>query len=154
VSHSPEQHRPQPDPSPEPAAAFEGVRRAHATELAEDYVEAIAQIIAREGQCRVRDLAEQFGVTHVTVTRAVSRLAEQGLVETEPYRPISLTPRGHRMADAARHRHEIVLRFLLALGVPPATAERDAEGMEHHISPQTLERLEIFLTGREERSAE
>ena len=120
----------------------------HSKELAEDYCEAIDDTIARDGRCRVRDLAEQFGVTHVTVTRAVSRLAEQGLVETEPYRPITLTEKGRRLAAAARHRHEIVLRFLLAMGVTPATAERDAEGMEHHISAETLARLEAFLAER------
>jgi len=130
-------------------SAFEEVRRAHATELAEDYVEAIEDVIGRAGQCRVRDLAEQFGVTHVTVTRAVARLVDQGLVETEPYRPITLTERGRQLAAAARYRHEIVLRFLLSIGVSPATAEVDAEGMEHHISGETLQKLEQFLSRSE-----
>jgi hypothetical protein len=51
----------------------ERTRDDHATELAEDYVEAIADLIEAHGQCRIRDLARHFGVTHVTVNRAVSR---------------------------------------------------------------------------------
>lgn len=127
------------------APAFRAVRKAHATELAEDYVEAIAGFIERQGQCRVKDLSERFGVTHVTVTRTVSRLVDQGLARTEPYRPITLTPAGLAMARAARRRHDIVLRFLDWLGVSPATAKADAEGIEHHISPETLEALESLL---------
>jgi len=123
------------------ASAHERTRRDHATEIAEDYVEAVAEIEAARGACRVVDLAERFGVTHVTVIRTVRRLEEEGLVETEPYKPIGLTARGEKLARECRARHEIVYRFLLAIGVEPAVAAVDAEGMEHHVSEATLERL-------------
>lgn len=135
---------------PMPGEAFRRVRDAHATELAEDYVEAIAETIEREGECRVKHLAEKFGVTHVTVTKAVSRLVEQGLAETARQRPIELTAAGERLARECKRRHGIVLAFLRALGVSERAAEVDAEGIEHHISPETLERLRAFA---EERSA-
>lgn len=117
-------------------------RRDHATETAEDYVEAIADIIEHEGSCRVVDLAKRFDVTHVTVTRIVSRLQKEGYVETEPYRPISLTGKGVRLARESHRRHEIVYRFLLSIGVPDEVADIDAEGIEHHVSPETLQRFE------------
>lgn len=123
-------------------------RRAHATELAEDYVEAIDEIEREKGECRVTDLARQFGVTHVTVNRTVSRLQRDGLAETQPYAPVTLTRRGRRLADASRKRHEVVLQFLLALGVSEDTARIDAEGIEHHVSDETLRAMKQFSEGR------
>jgi len=117
-------------------------RRDHATETAEDYVEAIAEIGDRHGSCRVVDLARRFAVSHVTVTRIVARLKEDGLVHTEPYRPVALTAKGKRLAANSQRRHQIVYRFLLAIGVDPRTAAIDAEGIEHHVSPATLERFQ------------
>ncbi|MCA9087166.1 MAG: manganese-binding transcriptional regulator MntR [Planctomycetaceae bacterium] len=120
-------------------------RSDHSTEVAEDYVEAIAQRIQDHGVCRAMDLARQFAVSHVTVNRTVSRLQRDGLVTTTPYAPIELTAKGRKMADASAHRHDIVYRFLLALGVDEQTARVDSEGMEHHVSPETLQRMQQFI---------
>ncbi len=114
-------------------------RHDHSTEIAEDYVEAVAEITTEGSSCRVVDLAKYFGVSHVTVNRTVGRLQNEGLVKTEPYKPIKLTPKGKRLADKCRERHEIVYQFLLAIGVDPQTAAIDAEGIEHHVSPKTLD---------------
>lgn len=130
--------------SPE-SQPFQRTRRDHASEIAEDYVEAIADLIGEHGRCRVRDLAECFGVTHVTVVRTVQRLERDGLIVTEPYKPIELTPQGARLAEECRARHDIVLRFLIALGVPESVAAVDTEGIEHHVSPETLKRFEAFI---------
>jgi DtxR family manganese transport transcriptional regulator len=124
---------------------FEKVRRDHATETAEDYVEAVSDILHRHGICRVKNLAEHMGVSHVTVTRIVSRLEQAGLVETAPYRPIRLTAEGERLAAESRRRHRTVLAFLLALGVPEDEAQRDTEGIEHHVGPATLKRMAAYL---------
>ncbi len=123
---------------------FAKVRADHSRETAEDYVEAISDIIHRQGTCRVKDMAKQMCVSHVTVVRTVARLAKEGLATSEPYRPIRLTAKGERLAARSRHRHEIVLSFLLALGVRPVDAARDAEGIEHHVSPDTLKRMKAF----------
>ena len=117
---------------------YHTTRLAHRDEIAEDYVEAIAQLIARHGEARVKHLAELMGVSHVTVTRTVTRLQREDLVTTEPYRPIELTGKGKRMAAASEKRHRTVLEFLVAAGVSPAQAEIDAEGIEHHVSAATL----------------
>ena len=122
-------------------------RRDHATETAEDYVEAIGNIVEQHGSCRVADLARQFAVSHVTISRIVARLQDQGLVETRPYRPVSLTPKGKRLATKSRRRHEIVYQFLIAIGVDPPTAAIDAEGIEHHVSRKTLARFKQIAAG-------
>ena len=128
-----------------PINRFAKVRADHARETAQDYVEAVADILYRSGECRVKDLAEHIGVSHVTVSRIITRLQREGLVDTEPYRPIRLTPRGEQLAAISRRRHETVLGFLLALGVPDADARRDAEGIEHHVGVKTLERMAEFV---------
>jgi DtxR family transcriptional regulator, manganese transport regulator len=120
-------------------------RKDHATETAEDYVEAIAEILADNEVCRANDLARRFAVSHVTVHRIVTRLEGEGLLTTEPYKPIQLTAKGKRIAKASRERHELVYQFLLAIGVDPEIAEKDAEGIEHHASPNTLERFRKMI---------
>ena len=120
-------------------------RSDHATELAEDYVEAIADLIESQEVCRAVDLANQFQVSHVTVNRTIGRLLRDGYVKTEPYGPIELTDLGRKLADASRRRHEIVYAFLLAIGVNEAVAVSDSEGIEHHVSPETLTVMQAFL---------
>lgn len=132
----------------------ERTRDDHATELAEDYVEAIAELIETEGACRLVNLAAHFGVTHVTANRTVGRLQRDGLVTTEPYAPIELTAKGKRLAKASQRRHEIVYRFLLGLGVSKKTAAADSEGIEHHVSPETLRKMQHFLKQTEADSDE
>ncbi len=121
------------------AAAFQRMRDAHSTEMAEDYVELIGDLIAESGEARLTDLAENLGVTHATAAKVVQRLQREGLVESRPYRSIFLTEAGQAMAAASRERHRIVHDFLVAMGVSEMTAEADAEGMEHHVSAETLE---------------
>jgi len=123
-------------------------RRQHAQERAQDYVEAIADLIEERGEARATDLARQLGVTHVTVIRTVQRLQKEGLVTTRPYRSIFLTDTGRQLAARSKARHETVVAFLQALGVPDSAAEADAEGIEHHVSPETMAAFEKFLGRR------
>jgi DtxR family manganese transport transcriptional regulator len=118
-------------------------RRDHSQELAQDYVEMIAELITKTGEARLIDLARGLGVTHVTASRTLQRLQRQGLVTTQPYRSIFLTNPGRNLAKESRDRHEVVVRFLISLGVPSNVAESDAEGIEHHVSRETLA---AFLT--------
>jgi DtxR family manganese transport transcriptional regulator len=120
------------------AENFFQTRRKHASETAEDYVEAIASLTAETGEARVVDLAKLLGVTHVTVNRTVARLRRDGYVRSQPYRAIFLTRKGRDLAAACKRRHETVVAFLRSLGVSVRVAEMDAEGIEHHVSPQTL----------------
>jgi len=137
-----------PKSGPETAIYQHQTRLQHAQERAQDYVEVIAELIASRGEARATDLARSLGVTHVTVIRTVQRLQREGLVTTQPYRSIFLTEAGRKLAGKARARHEKVVAFLEALGVPPSTARADAEGIEHHVSDETLSAMEKFLNGK------
>ncbi len=131
--------KPQPDITH--TARFESTRAAHRDETAEDYVEAIAQLIEQTGTARISDLAQCMGVSHVTVTRIINRLSKEGLVTKEPRKPIHLTQAGQTMAEESHARHEIILAFLLAIGIDEHQAQIDTEGIEHHSSQQTLAAL-------------
>ena len=120
------------------AEGFRETRAARGRAVAQDYCELIADLIEQTGQARAVDVARRLGVAHPTVAKTLARLKREGLVRGERYRAIFLTESGERLAAAARHRHQVVLQFLEAIGVPPETARRDAEGMEHHVSEETL----------------
>ena len=126
-------------PDPHPVNRFARVRTARQAEVAEDYVELIADLTRQHGEARAADIARALGVTHVTVVKTIARLARDGLVTSKPYRAVFLTESGRLLADRAKKRHEIVWRFLVAIGVDPKVAHEDAEGMEHHASHATLE---------------
>jgi DtxR family manganese transport transcriptional regulator len=132
-------------PALPPAESFHRSRRDRAGEIAQDYVEAIADLSATLGEARVTDLARRLGVTHVTVNRTLARLQSAGYVNTKPYRAIFLTAAGQKLAMESKQRHETVVAFLLSLGIPKKVAELDAEGIEHHVSPETLVALECWL---------
>jgi DtxR family manganese transport transcriptional regulator len=127
------------------AARFARQREGDRTAIAEDYVELVADLLREEGEARPVEIARRMGVAQATVAATVTRLQRDGLVATKPYRGIFLTAAGEAMASAARERHELVVRFLLALGLDRATAEADAEGVEHHVSEATLEAFARFL---------
>ena len=140
--------RPSPRSAEVQASALRRTRHEHAMETAQDYVEAIADLRAAQGEARAVDLARRLGISHVTVIRTVARLQRDGYVSTRPYRSIFLTEKGSRLAEESRRRHDIVVAFLLALGVPDGIAQSDAEGIEHHVSPETLTAFEHFVTPR------
>jgi DtxR family manganese transport transcriptional regulator len=128
--------------------SLQRTREENAQETAQDYVEMIAELIAATGEARVTDLARRLGVTHVTVNRTIQRLCRDGLVTALPYRSIFLTDAGRKLSEESHRRHEIVGEFLKSLGVPDAVAYADAEGMEHHVSRETLDAFVRHLQRR------
>ena len=124
---------------------FRQVREARRLELVEDYVELISDLIADGGEARQVDIAERLGVAQPTVARMLQRLVRDGLVLQKPSRGAFLTDAGETLARASRTRHQTVEAFLVALGVPPDIARRDAEGIEHHVSPETLAVFAAYL---------
>lgn len=140
-------------PAPQPALidaeshaeGFRKARRARRTELVEDYIELIADFIETEGEARQVDIAQRLGVAQPTVAKMLRRLSEEGLISRKPYRGIFLTEAGKRLAAETRRRHQIVETFLRALGVSEEAARSDAEGIEHHVSAETLDAFERFI---------
>lgn len=126
------------------AGAFQAVREARRSELAEDYVELIAELIGLYGEARPVEIATRLGVTAPTVAKSLDRLAREGLVSRARYRSVFLTDQGRALAAECAARHDIVVRFLVRLGLDAETAEQDAEGIEHHVSARTLALFRAF----------
>ena len=131
------------------AESFRRTRAAHRSETAEDYVELVADLIGTRGEARAVDIAACLGISQATVANTVARLRREGLVEHRPYRSIFLTDAGRDLAETARRRHRLVVAFLRALGVPEETAARDAEGIEHHVSEETLAAFARFVEAKD-----
>ncbi|GAB3316849.1 manganese-binding transcriptional regulator MntR [Luteimonas notoginsengisoli] len=131
------------------AESFRQVREAHRLELVEDYVELISDLIRDGGEARQVDIAARMGVAQPTVAKMLKRLAKAGYVEQKPYRGVFLTAGGEALAQASRERHQVVEAFLLALDIDPDTARRDAEGIEHHVSADTVAAFARFVQMRQ-----
>ncbi|NRQ15143.1 manganese-binding transcriptional regulator MntR [Ensifer sesbaniae] len=125
--------------------SFRQTRNSRRTELVEDYVELIADLIADGGEARQVDIAHRLGVAQPTVAKMLKRLAAEGFIQQKPYRGVFLTARGNELAARSRERHHIVESFLCALGISPETARIDAEGIEHYVSAETLEAFKSHL---------
>ena len=133
---------------PSQAGRFKKARVAQSSALSEDYVELIADLIEAEGEARVTDIARRLGVSHATANKNINTMKREGLATSKPYRGVFLTEAGAALAARSRNRHRIVVDLLLAVGVPDEVAEQDAEGMEHHVSEQSLRAFEGFLKAR------
>ncbi|MEK1886439.1 MAG: manganese-binding transcriptional regulator MntR [Phyllobacterium sp.] len=126
--------------------SFRRTRNNRRTELVEDYVELIADLIEDGGEARQVDIALRLGVAQPTVAKMLKRLAVDGYIQQRRYRGIFLTDIGKQLAEQSRERHQIVESFLCAIGIGIETARIDAEGIEHHVSPETLEAFRRFVT--------
>lgn len=122
---------------------FIQTRKQHGDEIAEDYVELIADLISSKGSAKVADIAKLLGVSHVTVLRTLERLRKKGLLEDRD--GILLTEAGAKLAEFSHTRHLFLLKYLITLGVPEEIAAIDVEGMEHHISQVTMEAFQKHL---------
>lgn len=108
------------------------------TAAVEDYLERIAALIQTKGYARVVDIAAELKISQASVTTMVQRLDADGLVKYEKYRGMVLTSAGEEVANRIALRHELLTGFLRHFGLPEDVIFRDVEGMEHHISEETL----------------
>lgn len=112
----------------------------------EDYLRTIHVLKTRRGSVRVKDIAENLGITMPSVCSALKNLEGQGLVNHERYDRVILTGKGERVAADMVYRHRVIRDFLHdVLGIDHSIAEKDACGMEHSISPETLQSLIQFM---------
>ena len=112
---------------------------------AQDYLETIHELIETKGYAKVVEIAQRLGLKGPSVTRMIQKLSRQGFLKYEKYRGVIMTQKGEKTAIDMQHRHQLLRDFLISLGVNPKTADRDAEGMEHHVSPETLKCLARWL---------
>jgi Mn-dependent DtxR family transcriptional regulator len=111
----------------------------------EDYLEVIYELIERKGYATTIDISNYLNVSSPSVTKMVQKLDETGHVRYEKYRGITLTREGIAIAQGIRNRHSLLVEFLRIIGVNEGIANIDAEGLEHHMHPETLQKLEEFV---------
>jgi DtxR family Mn-dependent transcriptional regulator len=111
------------------------------------YLKVLLQLSRTHPVGRVRDISQELGLTPGTVSIGLKRLEESGLVERERYGGVMLTDPGAAVARCVTRRYEVLKSVLTEiLGVDPRTADLDACGMEHSVSPMTVNRMEALLT--------
>ncbi len=108
----------------------------------EDYLEVIYHLVHEKGYASTVDIAENLRVKPPTVSSMLQRLAARDYLVHEPYRGIRLTDKGAKIAKSVIARHSIISELLLMLGVEDKVAYQDTEGIEHHIQPVTINRIE------------
>jgi len=111
----------------------------------EDYLEVIYELVEYKGYATTIDMSEYLNVSSPSVTYMIQRLNESGHLNYEKYRGIRLTDKGTLVAKNIRERHGLLAEFLKIIGVDDDTTNKDAEGIEHHLQPKTLEKLEQFI---------
>ena len=87
-----------------------------------------------------------MNVSAPSVTKMLKKLDERGYLEYEKYHGINLTKKGNQIANTVKQKHSILLEFFEILGIGRETANRDAEGIEHHLNPKTIRQLRKFIT--------
>ncbi|MBI2006408.1 MAG: transcriptional regulator [Nitrosopumilales archaeon] len=126
-------------------AAHESIREGSSTRM-EDYLEVISELVELKGYATTLDISRYLSVSAPSVTKMLQRLDDAGYLEYEKYRGINLTQKGKQIAGTIRQKHGILLEFFEILGIGSDTANRDAEGLEHHINPKTIKQLRKFIT--------
>lgn len=112
------------------------------TARSEDYLEVAYRLIREKGYASISDISARLNVKPPTVSVMVSKLAAKGYLQHEKYRGMKLTEQGERVARSVIRRHSVIAEFLAMLGIEDEVAYEDTEGIEHHVHPTTLRRIE------------
>jgi Mn-dependent DtxR family transcriptional regulator len=115
------------------------------TDRMEDYLEVIYELVQQKGYATIIDISKCLNVSSPSVTKMLQRLDESRYLDYEKYRGIRLTQQGTDVAKNIHKRHSLLAEFLKMIGVDKDTANRDAEGIEHHLHSETLKKLEEFV---------
>ena len=121
------------------------VKKEDRTDRMEDYLEVIYELILEKGYATTVDISNYLNVSSPSVTKMMQKLDETGYLKYEKYRGIKLTNEGIRIARNIRNRHGLLAEFFMIIGIDEETANNDAEGIEHHLHPETMKKLEEFI---------
>lgn len=121
------------------------VKKEDRTDRMEDYLEVIYELVQQKGYATTVDISSYLNVSSPSVTKMMQKLDETGYLKYEKYRGIKLTNEGIRIARNIRNRHGLLAEFFMIIGVDEETANNDAEGIEHHLHPETMKKLEEFI---------
>ncbi len=107
----------------------------------EDHIEIIYALIEQKGYARVSDIAEALSVLPSSVTKMVQKLDKDGYLIYERYRGLVLTPKGQKLGKRLLKRHDLLEQFLRLIGVEEERIYGDVEGIEHHLSWNSIDRI-------------
>ncbi|WP_028783187.1 transcriptional regulator MntR [Thalassobacillus devorans] len=107
----------------------------------EDYIEQIYMLIEEKGYARVSDIAEALSVHPSSVTKMVQKLDRDQYLNYEKYRGLVLTAKGKKIGKRLVYRHELLEQFLEIIGVDNENIYEDVEGIEHHLSWNSIDRI-------------
>lgn len=116
----------------------------------EDHIEIIYSLIEQKGYARVSDIAEALSVLPSSVTKMVQRLDKDGYLIYERYRGLVLTPQGQKLGKRLVKRHDLLEQFLRLIGVDEERIYNDVEGIEHHLSWNSINRIADLVQVLEE----
>ena len=118
----------------------------------EDHIEQIYLLIENKGYARVSDIAEALSVLPSSVTKMVQKLDKDGCLMYEKYRGLTLTPKGVKLGKRLVQRHELLEQFLRLIGVDEERIYEDVEGIEHHLSWNSIDRIADLVQLMEEQT--
>jgi Mn-dependent DtxR family transcriptional regulator len=116
-----------------------------ATPSMEDYLERIYQLIDEKGYARVSDIAGGLEVHPSSVTKMIQKLDKDNYVIYEKYRGLILTSKGKKMGKRLLDRHQLLEEFLHIIGVQEENIYKDVEGIEHHLSWDSITCIETLI---------
>jgi len=121
-------------------------------ESVEDYLEAILVLKEKNGMVRSIDVVHHMNYSKPSISRAMSRLRENGYITMDQEGWLGLTDAGREIAERIYERHRLLTEWLTALGVDPEVAREDACRMEHDISAETFDciRTHILRNGQKQ----
>ena len=115
------------------------------TDRMEDYLEVIYELVEQKGYATTVDISNYLNVSSPSVTKMMQKLDETGYLNYEKYRGIRLTEEGIRIAENISNKHGLLAEFFILIGVDEESANNDAEGIEHHLHPETIKKLKEFM---------
>ncbi len=130
---------------------LDSIRAAHeregkgSSQRVEDYLEVIAELVEQRGYATTIDISRYMNVSAPSVTKMLQRLNDMNYLQYKKYHGVKFTSKGSRLAEGIRQKHSTLLEFFEILGVDHDIANRDAEGIEHHLSPKTIRQLRKFI---------
>ncbi len=113
----------------------------------EDYLEAILMITKEKGTCRSIDVVNKLGYKKSSVSVAMSKLVEEGLVNKASSGELTLTDEGLRISKGVLEKHEFFMKWLISMGIDEEVAYEDACRMEHAVSDESFYKMREYVNG-------
>lgn len=110
----------------------------------EDYLERILMLQNENGYVRAIDIASSMDFSRASVSVALKKLKNDGMLNVSKEGLITLTDKGNAKAISIYEKHTYITSFLMFLGVDEKTALEDACKIEHDLSVQSFDKLKEF----------